>query len=56
MRYRITYLQELVQPLTAHTLESAATFAKNYARNNFLIVAKIEPVVEPELTSPPPTA
>lgn len=46
MRYRITYLQELVQPLTAHTLESAATFAKNYARNNFLIVAKIEPVAD----------
>jgi hypothetical protein len=54
-RFRVTYLQELVQPFTASKIEDVAEHAKKYAANNFLLVSKIERIDEPapaELTGP----
>jgi hypothetical protein len=52
MKYQATYLQEVVQPITATSREYAEAYAKNYARNNGVLLSKLEPVGEddPALT------
>jgi len=50
MKYRATYLQEIVQPITAIGRDSAEAYAKNYARDNGVQLSKLEPVDEPALT------